>query len=437
MRTDPQHLFIRIQLLQNANFGAASGKVTLDRPTQVDAYLELPFVPNSTLRGVLRNQIEWYPGAGQNADAMFGTRLKQPESPQVLRENDPGKLIVGNGDPLAFPVLSADGRRCWVLPYVFLAKFMMLDSLCGTVIQTPRIGQSLRQADPKVGRMLALPEAPPLETSRKIKPVPPASLGDEIDLLRTALARWAGDWLPADEPWLIVDDRTATALWLQAAEIRDQTALDERKVARDQSLRRIETVPEGTLFLSWLSWLGEGDLSLDPLTIQLGSGEGKGSGFCRIAPLGGSKAAPAKAPQPPAEPRPSTRIESDSEAMVYIYKKIQQLQTPPDRTFQKKLRSAIGDVGWRIKSAGMETALSFALAKAKPDKPDPKPEQLAYRWLLKTLLNASGDLSSLAGQLFDQDFSPEEKINLLRRWQWLRKYSEVELVTANPEGASS
>ena len=49
MRTDPQHLFIRIQLLQNANFGAASGKVTLDRPTQVDAYLELPFVPNSTL----------------------------------------------------------------------------------------------------------------------------------------------------------------------------------------------------------------------------------------------------------------------------------------------------------------------------------------------------------------------------------------------------
>ncbi|MCB0261166.1 MAG: hypothetical protein KDE62_15790, partial [Calditrichaeota bacterium] len=428
MRTDPQHLFIRIQLLQNANFGAASGKVTLDRPTQVDAYLELPFIPNSTLRGVLRNQIEWYPDAHQNANVMFGDRLQTEEAPETFEENKPGKLIIGNGDPLAFPVLSTDGRRCWIFPYFFLGKFLMLETLSGITTDLSRIGKAIYQADQHYGRIIALSEAPPLEFSRKVELIRPGELMEELDLIRTTLGRWIGRWLPSNEPWLIVDDRTATALWQEGVEIRDQTALDEHMVARDQSLRRIETIPEGTLFLSWLSWFGEGDLALAPLTLQLGSGEGRGSGFCRIAPLADLPDNNMITSTPAASGgQELLPIITDSEAMVYVYKAIQELQETPDYALQKKLRSAIGDLGWRIKSAGLETALSFALAKAKPAKQTPKTEQLAYRWLLETLLNTSDDLNDLNGQpWFSSHFTEAEKINLMRRWQWLRKYGEGE-----------
>lgn len=51
MNINKEHQLIRIQLLANANFGSASGAVTLDRPTQLDAYYEMPFIPNSSLRG--------------------------------------------------------------------------------------------------------------------------------------------------------------------------------------------------------------------------------------------------------------------------------------------------------------------------------------------------------------------------------------------------
>ena len=53
MNINREHQLIRIQLLANANFGSASGVVTLDRPTQLDAYYEMPFIPNSSLRGVM------------------------------------------------------------------------------------------------------------------------------------------------------------------------------------------------------------------------------------------------------------------------------------------------------------------------------------------------------------------------------------------------
>lgn len=449
MRNNPQHMFVRLQLLQNANFGAASGKATLDRPTQVDAYLGLPFVPNSSFRGVLRNYWEWQEKPSMDSELVFGTRKPESEATGVQlgdrpkideitlpQENKPGQLIVGNGDLLAFPLLAADGRRCWVIPFVHLVKFITLDSAAGIdhKIDLALLAKLLKKSKNEPPRILGIPLCPPLGMSFDTQSLDPSNFEKLVSELKKLILCWCGSWLPLNEPWLIASDQVVEHFWNLAVEIRDQTALSQTKTARDQSLRRIETIPAGTMFLSWLSWFGDQDLALHSATIQIGSGEGSGNGFCRVSTL---DMTPDKIFSNMAlsasEPEPKEPIENDSEAMLYIYQQVEKARLNYQPRMRKKLRSAIRDWGWRYKSEGLEAALSFALAKAKPKQNKKNlmesDELQAYQWLLTTLLKVNGDLDQYHQQpWFSEEFSINEKINLLQRWQWLRKYSEIELI---------
>ena len=111
--------FLRIHLLTPANFGAAGGKATLDSPTQVDAYSELPFIPDSSLKGVFKSFFEMNELAG--IEKVFGSQdinsdtfIESDGKIVMSSHHDSGKLIFGNGELLAFPFVTSEGQRLWI-----------------------------------------------------------------------------------------------------------------------------------------------------------------------------------------------------------------------------------------------------------------------------------------------------------------------------------
>ncbi len=431
MKINQRHQLVRLQLLNNGNFGAAGGRATLDRPTQTEAYFGLPYIPNSSWRGVWRNWWEVKPNAATTADIIFGTR-DDPEKPQRV-EPKPGKLVIGNGELLCFPLLSEVGERCWIFPLHNICKYVALEKLC-----TPKASLNLKAvvtavyAGKKDHRyVLGIPKMPALNTIFKLEQANPAPT--ETQKLRKLLKRWYADWLSENEMILVVDDKVATHLWQQASEVRDLTALEDSKTARAQSLRRIETIPEGSIFLSLSTWLGEDDLDFGDQIIQIGSGEGLGNGFCRIATVETTTVGAVFAPLEESE---QGLRERNDKAMSEMYREIVAIARNENHKLKQKIRSAIGGFGWRIKQEGWEAALAFALAKARPSAkatPERKisEDTEAYRWLLRNMFKLNEAIDKYQGEpWFTKEINAGEKSEIVQRWLWLRKFSEIELPPA-------
>lgn len=431
----PGHHLVRLTLLSNANLGAISGRATLDRPTQVEAYSGLPFIPNSVLRGVLRDACESSPTKNlrDSVEHFFGSRNRR--TPAIGDDNFMGNLVIGNGDLLVFPVRALTGERCWVFPRLSLLKVLYLESL-GDASQpdlSPIIDR-LTQIEKNAAYVLAIPALPPFSAPLTIKQVQ-ADIQDTAGKLLALLTRWSGKSLLSAETVIIADERAAGCLWQQASEVRDATALDSRtKTAKAKSLRRIETIPEGTVFFSFVSLLDGVDFQFPVEIIQLGSDEGTGLGYCQIDMIP-DPASPVELASPEidkSQPKGATEthilLRNAHEAIGEANK------NKKEQAFRDKLASAIGDFGWRLYTQGLEATIAFALAKAKPavkDESKRNPETRAYEWLLKHLLNISSDLSTFNGQpWFSQPFDNTFAAEVLSRWQWLRRCSELELHTS-------
>ena len=363
MNIHQEHQFIRIQLLTNANFGSASGKATLDRPTQVDAYFGLPFIPNSSLRGVIRAlcELDYHP--------LLKSAFGQPDTDDEGKRipDVPGKLVIGNGDVLAFPVLSEIGVRCWIFPVQHIYKFLALEGIFASTLKLQRLAQLIyyTQREDKTNA-LGIPGIPFLNTPFSIKQIPINPNRDEIAQLMKVLRKWCVDWIPEKDHILIVSHQTANYLWDKAADTRDATALNSKKTAKPQSLRRIETIPEGTIFLSLVTYLDDRPLNFVNRPIQLGSSEGKGLGFCRLAVV---KEEDSETPTPAIATTSAEEMLTDAEIMLKIYSTIDEFARDENagEELQKKTSAAIGNFGWRMQTEGLEAALAFALAKAKPN----------------------------------------------------------------------
>lgn len=422
MNIHQEHQFMRIQLLTNANFGSASGRATLDRPTQVDAYYGLPFIPNSSLRGVIRAlcELERHP----LLESAFGQPDTDEEGKRI--PDVPGKLVIGNGDVLAFPVISETGERCWIFPVQHIYKFLALGELFASPLKLQRLAQLIyyNQREDKTSA-LGIPEIPFLNTPFSVKQIPINPNREEIAKLMKVLRKWCGDWIPENDHILIVSHQTANYLWDKAADTRDSTALNSKKTANPQSLRRIETIPEGTIFLSLVTYLDDRPLAFVNRPVQLGSSEGKGLGFCRLAIVEEENT---EIILPALAATSAEEMPIDADIMMAIYLSINDLTRNQnvDAAFRKKTRSAIGDFGWRMHTEGLEAALAFSLARAKPYSAKRTIENDAYNWFLQTLLDTDGALKPMRGdQWFAETFTETEKITIWQRWLWLRKYAEL------------
>ena len=436
MKINQTHQLVAIQLLNNANFGSASGRVTLDRPTQLDAYSGLPFIPNSSLRGVLRNWWEFQDSPPLQTKLLFGTKDKyqhreESNEPQHVLEIDhePGNLIIGNGDIIAFPLLAENGKRCWILPLEMICKYIAIEKLYGMTTDIKNVVNALSARTGDNILALGMPGLPAISAPfgfQQIYIVTDTVLA-EIRSLHTLLRRWWGAWFPKNESLVIVKGKSAEVLWQQAAEIRDLTAVNKQKTALPQSLRRIETIPEGSLFLSLFTWLHSSELNFSGNVIQVGSNEGSALGFCRMMTIPNTGLTPEQIS--PEDATFETK-ELSHKSMENMHRQIVAAARENNEKFNKKLKTIIGDLGWRLKKDGFEPAVAFALARAHPNKTTSQlgDEEKAYRWLLKTLFDKASDLKLYDGQQwFSDPFDEAEKIQIMQRWEWLKKFSEIEL----------
>jgi CRISPR/Cas system CMR subunit Cmr4 (Cas7 group RAMP superfamily) len=424
-----RHL-LRLEALTPAHLGSAAGDASLDRPCQKDALWGLPFVPESALKGVWAGRLEnsFETVANPRRERIFGS----PDRP--AERGRPAPLSLGNGDLLCFPLPVAEGPPAWVFPALHLARLLRLDpGLSGEEGFAAVLGGLESSSLPLVFAWPALPRAQALSGFQRLTG---ASVREEAEALREQLLRYAGPFLPAAAPLLVVANREARRLWLAAAERRTLTALDRKtRTVREGTLREVELIPAGTVFVSLLTC--EDDLDVPwPERLQVGAWEGLGCGWMRPVLITSEAGLPSAREEDPARP---PRIPDEPEVMAAIHQAVQALAGQPDE-LRKTIKSAVDNFGPRAQFAGLEAALAFELAKAKPMHRKPGKEARAHRWLLSALLLPSPRppredatlpeaVEWLNENPFTTDWMAGHRDLILLRWQWLRRFAEFGLET--------
>lgn len=436
----PENPLLRLSLLSPAHLGSAWGEASLDRPTQADAWHGLPFVPASALKGVMAGRWGNVPETVEPGETDHEERERRYGSPdRPGSRGRPSRVVLGDGRPLAFPVPAGRGRRCWVFPADTLAWALRMeggDTAAGNGAVSDLLGRL--EAAERSATVLAtgahprLPGGAPLEA---LTPVPDAAAA----ILWADAGRLAGPSVPAADR-LITGGRWAAELWRLAAERRHLTAVDaERRVVRAGSLRSVELVPEGAVFLSLVSLLGE--VGPDLGRIQVGAWESLGFGWAELTWADeGVRPAGDGPPQAPAIPTAGSGP-SLERLMAATLAAVRALAATGGRPAAVG-RSAVRAFGWRFRQQGAEAALAFELARARPFDPEPEAEHRAHRWLLTALLLDGGEdmleaslaasacrplVDWLAGQPFAKPICADRSEEILTRLGWLRRYGELEL----------
>lgn len=422
---------LRLEVLTPANLGSAAGEASLDRPTQKEAFHGLPFVPDSALKGVLAGQRgdldDERPNPGR--EELYGA----PDRPGV--PGRPGPLVLGNGELLSFPLRWGEGRRARVFPAAHLARFLWLED--AEEEHADALDQ-LRAVEEGGGRCLALPPVPALLEGLGLSGSP---LPADATLPRL-LRRYGGAGLPQEDVLLVVARERAGELWRDAAERRTLTALAPlARTVRAGSLRTVELMPPGTQFLSLVSVVAAKPLATVPEVFQLGAWESQGLGWITLSgvvPPGAEEEGPWELAL-----EASAAEVDELSLMVESHRAMEDLAraAPP---WLASVRSAVGDFGPRTQRSGLEAALAFEIAKAKPQEAEPKGEACAHRWLVAALLGlggepaglATGPHSDLLRWLRDQGFTagPVSRFRpeVLTRWLWLRRFGELALAGEAP-----
>lgn len=122
----------------------------------------------------------------------------------------PGKLVIGNGDLLTFPVLSETGERCWVFPVQNIYKFLALEALVSAPVKLEKLARLIYAGvNENRHNVLGIPAIPLFNIPFTIQQVSLSKLGDELKTVVKSLSNWCGNWIPGDEPLLIVAHQTA------------------------------------------------------------------------------------------------------------------------------------------------------------------------------------------------------------------------------------
>jgi CRISPR/Cas system CMR subunit Cmr4 (Cas7 group RAMP superfamily) len=417
---------LRVTFLTPANFGAAAGEAALDRPTQKAEDSGLPYVPDSALKGVL---------AGEHGDVGDDRPNAKREdlygSPD--RGSSPGaasRIVFGNADLLGFPLATEDGGTAHVVPAESLGRFLWLEN--ATERYPEAVGLlAVLEAKAEQNPVLALPDWPAIPRRFELYPLAAYTGPRALAELTSLLTRYAGRQPTAAEPFVVVPSPLAARLWPHAAELRTGTALDHpRRVVREATLRVIELIPAGSVFLSLLTSINA-PLASPQQQAQLGAGEGNGLGWAELSwidpPDDSAEAASAAGP-------PSRSIPFDEAAcMIDLHAAVRDLAH--DESLWGKAYAAAGNLGGRIQYSGLEAALAFELAKAKPAHGEPSAEARAHRWLLARVLGLAPETGAkqraetLLAHLQQGFLAPGslegEREVILTRWLWLRRFMEL------------
>jgi len=103
------YLFTRTPL----HVGAGSSVGAIDMPIQRERHTQIPIIPGSSLKGVLR---DLWTRKSPEQDELFG-----PESDEAT--HFAGNLLVGEARVLCFPVRSAKGSFAWLTSPLALQRY--------------------------------------------------------------------------------------------------------------------------------------------------------------------------------------------------------------------------------------------------------------------------------------------------------------------------
>ncbi len=361
--------WLRVQFLSPANFGSTGGRTTLDRPVALNPWTALPFLPFSSLAGVLAGRFgDVYDD--QKRTRLNGRRTRLFGSPDhelpagMVSAGKPGNLVLGDGELLSFPAPLCGQRVAHVVPLATVAWLARLGFL-GDVVPRP--------SDPSCVYTLLAGMPAGLKADHDASAVPAllASLASLVGQPASALA--------------VAGPDAAKMLWRSASEVRTLTALQSgRKRVRAGSLRTVELLPSGTIFLALVTNQSVGNLDLGSERLQLGAWEAWGCGFASASVLVSAPtpdAVPVSTTQPAADGLPPR----DDQLMVEAFKAVARLP----ETLRPNVRPLLRETGSRLRTQGIAATLAFSLAKAKFSAAKSNPERDAHRWLLGTFFAGS------------------------------------------------
>ncbi len=412
------HHFLRLTALTPANCGDTGGSAAIDRPVAVDVWSGLPYLPHSALKGVLAGRLgNVYDGRTLNTrrTGLFGA--PDTDDANVGRA---GEVVFGDAETLAFPLLLRDGRRAMVAAASTLRRLAHHGILPEATL--PHVDDTQGWEGP-----VALSDLPLI--SGRLRAV-------RFGFAAPALAALLG----FRGPVIVAAAEAARLCWQAAVEERTLTALGDGRTVRDGSLRTVELIPAGTLFVSLVSNLREDKVDLGPATpLQLGAWESTGSGWFSAEVLGAMPAADPAEDQAPPAVEAAAGHKARHEVMRIVFLALRDLENREEAQ-RARTRSAIFDLGPRLAQRGLAVTLAFCLAKAgggeDPGGKDATTlenrfglERAAYRFILRQLFAAGPQESNaelqerIVAAIRDGDAALPPDFDETRLW--LRRYAET------------
>jgi CRISPR-associated protein Cmr4 len=265
----------------HAGTGHAAG--VIDLPTARMKATGIPFVPGSSIKGVLRDARG--PVDSEKTEAVFGP-------PSESADAHAGALVVGDARLLALPVRSFRGTFAWVTSPLLLALSQWDLRDAGLTFAVPSLDG--RAALVARGSMCLYRDRLYLEDLDL-----PAKESPELGAWAAFLARLT---FPGEDiftrRFAVVDDETMTFLWDTGTQVDARVRLGEQRTVARGALWLEESLPPETLLVGLMA----GDRSRKervPMTPdevlsfalpseeirQMGGKATTGRGRCRVVPI--------------------------------------------------------------------------------------------------------------------------------------------------------
>jgi CRISPR-associated protein Cmr4 len=289
----PSLLFVHALTPLHAGTGHAVGAV--DLPIARDKATGFPYVPGSSIKGVLR--AEAAASSAATVEPVFGP-------PRERASDHAGALLVGDANLLLLPARSLVGTFAWLTSPWLLRRLVRDAREAGG--GTPPVFGPTSTADACVSTQTTL-----ASTDRVVFEDLDFVAKKQADV--NELAAWLGarlfpTELPDHEAWrqllvkklCVVHDDTMTYFSEHATDIVTRIAIDpDRKTVHNGALWTEESLPTETVLVSLVAGQANGKLKTDeavekirPLLrspLQLGGDATTGRGRCRLTLAGGGQ----------------------------------------------------------------------------------------------------------------------------------------------------
>ena len=275
MNTKLMSIFTRAPL----HVGAGSSVGAVDQPVVRERHTGYPVIPGSSLKGVLADL--WNDEKGEKfVRSEEGVKLFGSDD-----QKDPsaGKLLIGEGKLLAFPVRSAKGCWAWLTSPLALERFARDKRM---PLDVPSVAENavLASASLRLSDKVILEEFPLVVSGE----VPPAIVDAFKELLDENL--WKDN---VAGHLVVVSDEMFAYFVKNACEIANHNRIDDKTgVVADGALFSQENVPSETLFYAVFS-ARKGDedafaqlkakVAEENNLLQIGADMTTGLGWCTVA----------------------------------------------------------------------------------------------------------------------------------------------------------